>query len=403
MVAGASLADLAARCDVGVPLIAQVAREFAGARTAMCVANTGVSQTRHGTLGEWLSHVLNFVTDRVDRPGGRRYERGHVDVGSLWGRMARPSVTRSRVSGRPSVGGYRALADLPDEIRMPGRGRVRALITVAGNPVVSGPNGRALDDALASLDLLVAVDLVQRESHRHAQWLLPTAHWLERSDTHPFVAQIQDQPYAHPGARAIEPPPGVKEEWEIFTDVALAMGVPLFGVRGVNTLVRVTRGLARGLRCPSLAFNPRWLERAVVRLGRRVRWKDLQAHPHGWVYGERRYGDLTFCAYTARSGAPPAVDRPAPRGLDEFMAQRAPWATSARHGELGRDLAHGCRRTGREERRRGRRGVGNWLDSAARSRDRGAPSGGGRDRTRLGIRNLRSCQLSTGGAPRGQP
>src|SRR5260370_34764710 len=66
LVAEADLADLSARCDVGMPLIERVAREFASARTAMCVANTGVSQTRNGTLAEWLSHVLNLVTGRGD-------------------------------------------------------------------------------------------------------------------------------------------------------------------------------------------------------------------------------------------------------------------------------------------------------------------------------------------------
>jgi formate dehydrogenase len=299
LVAKAELAELSARCDVEVSVIEQVAREFASARTAMCVANTGVSQTRNGTLGEWLSHVLNFVTDRSDRPGGRRYERGHVDVAKLWSRMARPSVTRSRVRDQPSVGGYRALAELPDEITVPGPGQVRAMITVAGNPVISGPNGPALDAALASLDLVVAVDLVQRESHRHAHWLLPTAHWLERTDSHPFVAQIQDQPYAHPGARAVDPPPGVREDWEVFADLALALRVPLFGIRGVNTFVGITRRLARMLRRPSIAFNPRWAERALVRHGRRLRWKDIQDHPHGWVYGEREYGNLGAALGTA--------------------------------------------------------------------------------------------------------
>jgi formate dehydrogenase len=288
----ADLAELSARCDVPSEVIVQVAREFAGAPSAMCIANTGVSQTANGTLGEWLSHVLNFVTDRADRPGGRRFERGHIDVGTLWGRMARPSSDRSRVRDLPAVGGYRSLGELAEEITVPGPGRIRAMVIVAGNPVVSGPNGPALDAALASLDLLVGVDLLQRESHRHAHWLLPTAHWLERCDSHPFVAQIQDQPYVHPGAQAVQPPAGVREDWEIFTDLAIAMRRPLFGIRGVNTFVRATRRAARLLRRPSLAFDPQWIERALVRHGGTVRWKDMQSHPHGWVYADREYGNL---------------------------------------------------------------------------------------------------------------
>ena len=120
--------------------------------------------------------------------------------------LAKPLEGQSRVRGLPAVAGYHALAELADEITTPGPGQIRAMIIDCGNPVVSGPNGAALDEALASLELLVAVDLVQRESHRHAHWLIPAAHWLERSDLMPLVSQLQDQPFAQYGRQAVEPP-----------------------------------------------------------------------------------------------------------------------------------------------------------------------------------------------------
>jgi formate dehydrogenase len=290
LVGEARLQDLAARCDVPAEQIRDVARRFATASTAMCLTRTGVSQTAHGALGEWLGHVLNAVTDRLDRPGGRRYQPGYVDFLKLFPLFAPPSRHHTRLRNLPPIAGHHALAELPDEITTPGPGQIRALLVNGGNPVVSGPQGAALDAALAQLELLVAVDLLQRESHRHAHWLIPGFHWLERDELHVLLHSAQDLPYVQYGARAVDPPEGLKEEWEFFTDLALALDRPLFGKRGANTLVRSSRALARLVGRANLAFRPRWIERALVVYGRKVRWRDILAHPHGWIYGEKQYG-----------------------------------------------------------------------------------------------------------------
>jgi formate dehydrogenase len=288
----ADLDDLSQRCDVPVHQIADVARRFALAPTGMCVSHTGVAQHSTGTLGEWFAQLLNVITGRVDRPGGRRFEPGYVDTVKVFQRFAKPLGGRSRVRGLPAVAGHHALAELPDEILTPGPGRIRAMIIDCGNPVVSGPDGARLDEALGALELLVAVDLVQRESHRHADWLIPAAHWLERDDLMPLVSQFQDQPFAQYGRKAVAPPPGVRQEWEFFTDLALAMAVPMFGVPGVNGFIKATRTLARVTRLPNLAFDPEWIDRLLVMSGRRLRFKDIKAAPHGIVFGKTEFGHL---------------------------------------------------------------------------------------------------------------
>lgn len=292
LVREADLDDLAARCEIPRAEIERIAREFATARTAMAITRTGVALHEAGTIGEWLGHVLNVITGRMDRPGGRRYERGYVDSLKLFDMMAKPMTHSSRVQGRPMVAGHHGLDELPGEITTPGKGRVRALIINAGNPVVSGPDGDKLDAALAQLDLLVVLDLVQRESHRHAHWLLPAAHWLERNDLHALTSGLQDEPYAQYGHRAVEPPPGVREEWEFFTDLSLALGKPMFGYRGVNTFITLSRRLARRTGRPGLAFTPHWIDRLLVASGRTIKWRDLMKHPHGFVFGERQFGNL---------------------------------------------------------------------------------------------------------------
>jgi formate dehydrogenase len=85
------------------------------------VTRTGVSLHVTGTIGEWLGHVLNVITGRMDRPGGRRFEPGYVDALKLSG-MAKPPTHKSRLRGNDLVAGAHALAELPDEITTPGPG-----------------------------------------------------------------------------------------------------------------------------------------------------------------------------------------------------------------------------------------------------------------------------------------
>lgn len=290
LVAEADLDDLAARCEIPADTIRQVAREFAAAPGAMAITRTGIAQHLTGTIGEWLGHVLNVITGRMDRPGGRRFEPGYVDSLKIFDTMAKPIIHKSRIQGRDMVAGNHGLDELPDEITTPGPGQLRAMVINCGNPVVSGPNGDKLDAALATLDTLVVIDFVQRESHRHAHWLLPAVHWLERNDLHCLTSGLHDEPYAQYGPKAVEPPPGAREEWQIFTDLAIAMGKPMFGKPGVNGFVRASRALSRWTRRPGLAFTPHWIDRLLVASGRKIKWKDLMAHPHGWVFGKREYG-----------------------------------------------------------------------------------------------------------------
>nr|WP_301337072.1 molybdopterin-dependent oxidoreductase [Mycobacterium colombiense] len=220
------VANLAARSRVSVDTITSIAREFAAARTAMCVAHTGVSHGGEGVLAEWLCHVLNAVTGRLDVVGGRRFEPGYTPIRGMFGtRPARPS----RVRGLPAIAGSRSLAELADEITTLGEGQIKALVCNSGNPVLSGAWGARLDEAIATLELTVADDLLQRESHRHAHWLLPAAHYLEREDLLPVYSSFEDQPFVQFAQAALDPPSGVREEWIFWRDLALALDIPIFG------------------------------------------------------------------------------------------------------------------------------------------------------------------------------
>jgi formate dehydrogenase len=278
----ADLDDLSRRCDVPTPTIRELAQTFATAPRGFAVARTGVGQGLNGTLGLWLTAVLNLITNRIESEGGLFYPIGVLDVLAV-GEKVFPDVhTKSRVKGTPSVAGHWPLAELAGEITTPGTGQLRALLISGGNPVVSGPGGDALDRALQELDLLVVIDQFQRESHRHAHWLIPAEHFLEREEVHPLIHALNPVPFIQTSRKVVEPPAGVRPEWEFLRDLTLAMGRPLLGGRrSLNLLVRASRLLASITGNRNHGVSPAWFARYLVRQGGRFRWRDIQRAEHG--------------------------------------------------------------------------------------------------------------------------
>ncbi|MGW0659940.1 molybdopterin oxidoreductase family protein [Streptodolium elevatio] len=167
---------VAAACDLDADAIRATARELAAAPTAAVYGRVGSSTVEYGTLGNWLVDVLNVLTGNLDRPGGALFPHGATapaprkagpGKGFALGRWA------SRVSGHPEAKGELPLTALAEEIETPGEGRVRAVVTIAANPVLSAPDGRRLDAALDTLDFMVSVDPYLNETTRHADVVLP--------------------------------------------------------------------------------------------------------------------------------------------------------------------------------------------------------------------------------------
>ncbi|MBT2444681.1 molybdopterin oxidoreductase family protein [Streptomyces sp. ISL-36] len=167
---------VAAACDLDPTTIRTVARELAAAPSAAVYGRIGSSTVAHGTLASWLVDVLNVLTGNLDRPGGALFPLSATvpaprpagpGKGFALGRWT------SRVSGHPEAKGELPMAALAEEIETEGEGRVRALITIAGNPVLSAPDGRRLDAALDALDFMVALDPYLNETTRHADVVLP--------------------------------------------------------------------------------------------------------------------------------------------------------------------------------------------------------------------------------------
>ncbi|MEV6206103.1 molybdopterin oxidoreductase family protein [Kitasatospora sp. NPDC051914] len=165
---------VAAACGIAAEDIRALARELAAAPTAAVYARIGTSTVEFGTLASWLVDVLNALTGNLDRPGGAMFPlAARRRRGTGTGRGFTTGRWHSRVRKLPEVRGELPAVTLADEIATPGEGQVRALITVAGNPVLSVPGGDRLDTALADLDFMVSVDPYLNETTRHAHVVLP--------------------------------------------------------------------------------------------------------------------------------------------------------------------------------------------------------------------------------------
>ncbi|MFE7107263.1 molybdopterin-dependent oxidoreductase [Streptomyces sp. NPDC057575] len=167
---------VAPACGVDAATIRTIARELAAAPSAAVYGRIGSCTVEHGTLASWLVDVLNIITGNLDRPGGALFPL------SATARAPRPAAPgkgfalgrwTSRVSGHPEAKGELPVAALAEEIETPGEGRIRALIVLAANPVLSAPDGDRLDRALGGLDFMVSVDPYLNETSLHADVVLP--------------------------------------------------------------------------------------------------------------------------------------------------------------------------------------------------------------------------------------
>ena len=201
----------------------ELARRFAAAPRAACYGRTGTCTQVFGTLASWLVDVLNALTGNLDRPGGVMFPR--PAAGPASDRPARRGSVpygrwRSSVRGLPEFAGELPAATLAEEIDAAGDDRIRALVTVAGNPVLSTPNSGRLDRALASLDFMVAVDIYLNETTRHADLILPPTSPLERTNYELVFQALSIRNTAKLSPRALDPPPGAPDQWEILAELA---------------------------------------------------------------------------------------------------------------------------------------------------------------------------------------
>jgi len=284
----------------GVP--AAVLRELAGAHgraaSAALYMSTGVNQGSHGSLCFWLLESINAISGNLDRRGGTLMGRGIFD----WAAEAKKKGQFER-KPTPDADGFSSIVDthpvglLADRILRPRERRLTALVVEASNPLLNfpNPNGR-LDQAFRELELVVSIDLFRNETGNRAHYVLPVPSFLERADI-PYALQTFagncTERYVHYADPVVEPPPDVREEWWIFTRLARASGVPLFGSRLANAAMQWNATLWESKRLRGLALTPaRMISLMLWRAGLGTRRRHLREHPHGLLLEPNRPGDF---------------------------------------------------------------------------------------------------------------
>ncbi len=214
--------------------IRELARELAGTERAVVYGRIGLCNQEFGSLASWLVDVVNILTGHFDIPGGSMFPRpaawsvtvqpipGLEDGAPTFGRFA------TRVRGAKEVLGQVPVSCMVEEMETPGPGQIKALITVAGNPVLSSPGGHRLDEALPKLEAMIAVDLWLNETTRHADVILPGLSPLEQPHHDDLILQFAINSVANYSPPVFAPTDPLRPaEWEILIRLTgLCTGTP---------------------------------------------------------------------------------------------------------------------------------------------------------------------------------
>ena len=252
-----------------------LARDLAAAASAAVYGRTGSCLGRFGTLVAHLIDALNAVTGNLDRPGGAVFGRPAValdDVGEQTG-LDTYGAERSRFGDFPDVIGAMPAALMPREITTPGERQVRAFFVSAGNPVLSVPDGDALEAALEQVELMVSLDLYVNETNRHADYVLPATTWLEREDVPLAFLGFYTTPFVQYSDPVVAPAGEARDEWQIIDAIARRIGVAPYSEKRLRRLGEL------GLR-----LKPKQVLDLLLRTGPgRLSIRALKRRPHGLV------------------------------------------------------------------------------------------------------------------------
>jgi anaerobic selenocysteine-containing dehydrogenase len=221
--------------------IVSLTQQIAAAPSAAVYGRLGTSTsgltvdgqlTSFGTLASWLVAVINLLTGNLDKPGGVMFPTPPAGGPTTFGEAGRgrgirvPGSQRTQVRGLPSVLGEFPSVALAEELDA----GIRALIVVAGNPVVSVPDADRLERALGRLDLLVCLDAYVTETSRHADVILPAPSPLARSHYDVVFASLAVRNAARWSPPVFPLADGERDEGEVLLTLA---GIAAAAVNGI--------------------------------------------------------------------------------------------------------------------------------------------------------------------------
>jgi anaerobic selenocysteine-containing dehydrogenase len=221
----------ALQCGIPASTIRDLARQIADAKRAVLYGRIGTCTQRFGTVASWLVDVINVLTGHLDSEGGAMFPKAPAFATNTFGESGKgKGITtgrhHSRVSNAPEVYGELPMGLLTEEIETAGSGQVKALITVASNPVLSSPDGQRLEKALDSLDFMVSLDIYVNETSRFADVILPGLSPLEEAHYDVAFPQFSYRNQARFSPAIFAPPVGHVPEWQVLARLAEMLGGP---------------------------------------------------------------------------------------------------------------------------------------------------------------------------------
>lgn len=231
---GFELAKMSALCGIDEDTLRDVARTFAGAKSAMIFWGMGISQHIHGTDNSRCLISLALMCGQVGRPGsglhplrGQNNVQGASDAGLI--PMFLPdyqSVTDDGVRsafhsiwGSDNISNEKGLTvvEIMDAVH---DGDIRGMYVLGENPAMSDPDVEHARHALAKLEHLVVQDIFITETANYADVILPSSAWPEKTGT---VTNTNRQ--VQMGRPAVSPPGDAKEDWWITVELAKRIGL----------------------------------------------------------------------------------------------------------------------------------------------------------------------------------
>ena len=283
-----SVADIT---GIAASEIKRLVKEFCEAESSVCYGRMGVSVQEFGLLSQYLIMVINIVTGRLDEVGGLMFPNPAVDVVNNSG-PGYLGKRHSRVSNLPDFNGDYPVVAMADEMLAEGAGQLKGFMTVAGNPVLSTPNGEKLDTAFANLDFMVAIDYFVTETSRHAHIILPPVSPLERDHYDVTFNNFAVHNVAKYSKALFAKKKSAKHDWQIYLELAkrldkkapLATKIERRIVRTLGPKFMLDQGLRRGpyagMTLNKLKKKPHGIDLGPLKrmLPQALKHKDKQIH-----------------------------------------------------------------------------------------------------------------------------
>lgn len=180
---GFSLALAESQSGIPSEQIKELAYQLSHTDKAVCYGRMGVSVQEFGALCQWAIQVINIMIGALDSIGGALLTSpAFAYVQKDLPQAGHFNLFKSRVSGLPEFSGELPAVAMAEEILTEGEDQIKAMVTVAGNPLIASANSNELNTAFQTLDFYIAIDFYINATTRHADLILPPTGPLEHDN-----------------------------------------------------------------------------------------------------------------------------------------------------------------------------------------------------------------------------